>query len=64
VLRRDQVWFMEKDVTGASRLSSLSDFHPRKGENAERRYLAGSYDGVPTLHEWRFADTVLGRRAS
>jgi hypothetical protein len=64
VLRRDQVWFMEKDVTGTSRLSSLSDFHPRKGENAERRYLAGSYDGVPTLHEWRFADTVLGRRAS
>jgi hypothetical protein len=50
VLRRDQIWFTEKDPrTAASTLYPLSDFKPRKGENFERRYLAGSYGGVPVL---------------
>lgn len=47
VLDRDQVWFVEKDSDGASRLYPLTDFYPRKGENTERRYLVGSYGGVP-----------------
>jgi uncharacterized protein len=47
VLYRDQVWFVEKDPDGASRLYPLTDFYPRKGENTERRYLVGSYGGVP-----------------
>ncbi|MET9529818.1 ATP-binding protein [Streptomyces sp. NPDC006649] len=59
VLRRDQVWFVEKDATtGASELYPLSDFKPRKGENFERRYLAGSYGAIPLLPETAFEDTV------
>lgn len=49
VLARDQIWFVEKDLEGASRLYPLTDFHPRTGENRERRYLNGSYGGVPVL---------------
>ncbi|QUQ71643.1 AAA family ATPase [Kutzneria sp. CA-103260] len=64
VLRRDQVWFVEKGVDGVSRLSALSAFRPRKGENTQRRYLFGSYDGVPELNEWQFADAAPSRRAS
>jgi len=64
IVRRDQVWFVEKGPDGASRLSALSDFHPRKGESRERRYITGSYDGIPDLSEWRFDDAVVERRAS
>jgi AAA15 family ATPase/GTPase len=49
LLARDQVWFVEKDREGASRLYPLTDFHPRTGENRERRYLTGSYGGVPVI---------------
>jgi uncharacterized protein len=49
VLHRDQVWFVEKDEGGGSKLYPLTDFRPRVGENAERRYLAGSYGAVPIV---------------
>ncbi|MCB1423026.1 MAG: ATP-binding protein [Nitratireductor sp.] len=49
LLRRDQVWFTEKDEHQASHLFPLSDFHPRKGEALERGYLSGRYGGVPIL---------------
>ncbi len=49
VLGRDEVWFVEKESDGASRLYPLTDFHPRTGENRERRYLGGSYGGVPVV---------------
>ncbi|WP_046495133.1 AAA family ATPase [Streptomyces odonnellii] len=59
VLRRDQVWFVEKSAkTGASTLYPLTDFKPRKGENFERRYLAGSYGAVPLLPETAFEDML------
>ncbi len=59
VLARDQIWFVEKDRNGASRLYPLSDFKPREGENRERRYLGGSYGAVPVVSPTGFADTVV-----
>jgi AAA15 family ATPase/GTPase len=50
-LRRDQIWFTEKDQTGATKLYPLSDFHPRKEENLERGYLQGRYGAIPFLGE-------------
>lgn len=50
-LRRDQVWFTEKDNSGATHLYSLTDFHPRKEENLERGYLQGRYGAIPFLGE-------------
>jgi hypothetical protein len=49
VLRRDEIWFTEKDSTGATHLYSLSDFKPRKNENLERGYLQGRYGAVPFM---------------
>jgi AAA15 family ATPase/GTPase len=51
LFRRDQIWIVEKDRTGASRLSSLYDFDekPRNNEALQRRYLAGRYGGVPVF---------------
>jgi len=50
-LRRDQIWFTEKDQTGATKLYPLTDFHPRKEENLERGYLQGRYGAIPFLGE-------------
>jgi predicted ATPase len=48
-LRRDQIWFTEKDHEGATHLYPLTDFRPRAEENIERGYLQGRYGAVPFL---------------
>jgi uncharacterized protein len=54
LLRRDQVWFMEKDAKSATRLYPLSDFSPRDNEAIERGYLNGRYGGIPFLKDLDF----------
>ncbi|MGK5449014.1 AAA family ATPase [Streptomyces radiopugnans] len=49
ILKRDQVWFTEKNQYGETQLFALSEFKPRIGENHERRYLGGGYGGVPFI---------------
>ncbi len=57
-LRRDQIWFTEKDAEGATHLYPLTDFKPRKNENLERGYLQGRYGAVPFIGSIDFlADT-------
>ncbi|HET9179711.1 MAG TPA: ATP-binding protein [Terriglobia bacterium] len=46
-LRRDQVWFTEKDDQGGTHLYPLTDFTTRKNENLERGYLQGRYGAIP-----------------
>ena len=53
-MRRDQVWFMEKDEKSATRLYPLSDFSPRDNEAIERGYLNGRYGGIPFLKDLDF----------
>lgn len=62
VLRRDEIWFVEKGADGASRLFPLTDFHPRKGENPERRYLGGSYGAVPVVDENGFRQAASDKK--
>lgn len=47
LFRRDQIWFVEKDKTQATRLYPLTDFSPRKNEALERGYLMGRYGALP-----------------
>lgn len=54
ILRRDQVWFMEKTPERASKLYPLSDFSPRENEAIERGYLNGRYGGIPFLKDLDF----------
>ena len=54
LLRRDQVWFMEKDDRRGTRLYPLSDFSARENEAIERGYLNGRYGGIPFLKELDF----------
>lgn len=49
-LRKDQIYFVEKDQEQSSSLYSLLEFNPRNDrENWELRYLSGRYGATPYL---------------
>ncbi|MBW2606931.1 MAG: ATP-binding protein [Deltaproteobacteria bacterium] len=54
LMRRDQVWFVEKDDENATSLYPLSDYKPRKGEALQKGYLYGRYGALPFPEELRF----------
>ena len=49
LLRRDQVWFTDKDANGEAHLYPLTDYQPRRGESLVRGYLSGRYGAVPFI---------------
>ena len=51
LMRRDQVWFVEKDEENSTRLYPLSDYKPRKGEALQKGYLYGRYGALPFAGE-------------
>ncbi|MBL9187455.1 MAG: AAA family ATPase [Opitutaceae bacterium] len=56
-VRRDQVWFVEKDPQGASSLYPLTDFKIRKEAKIGKEYLLGQFGGVPHIGDMR--ETLL-----
>lgn len=44
-IRKDEVWFVEKDKNGASHTTSLVEFKPR--QDVRRGYLMGRYGAIP-----------------
>ncbi len=54
ILRRDQIWFVEKDDKQATQLYPLTDFHPRKKEALEKGYLQGRFGALPYIGEVKF----------
>lgn len=48
-LRRDQIWFTEKDKTEASDLYSLLDFKVRNDRDIENDYINGRYGAIPFI---------------
>lgn len=56
LFRRDQVWFVEKDDSGASHLYPLLEFSPRKTEALEKWYLAGRYGAIPVMSELKLSE--------
>jgi len=49
LLRRDQIWFSEKNTFGATSLYSLSDYKVRKDASFEKDYMLGKYGATPYL---------------
>lgn len=47
LLRRDEIWFVDKNERGASSLVSLVEFKIRSDANYEKGYLLGAFDGIP-----------------
>ncbi len=63
VVRKDQVWFVEKDRFEASHLFSLADFKStkvRSAENYESNYRKGKYGATPYTEAWRSWNDLVG----
>jgi hypothetical protein len=64
LLRRDQVWFADKDHEGASFLYPLTDYKPRADESLVRGYLSGRYGAVPFIPKGLTEDAASGSEGS
>ena len=49
LLRRDEIWFAEKDHDAATRLYSLVDFKVRNDLEIRKHYLQDGFGAVPFL---------------
>ena len=49
LMRRDGIWFMEKDREGATHLYSLADFKVRNDLKIDKGYLEGRFGAIPFL---------------
>ncbi len=47
LLRRDEVWFANREKNGPTRLYSLEDYNERFDRKIDKAYLEGRYGGVP-----------------
>jgi len=49
LLRRDEIWFVEKDEYGASHVYSLTEFKVRPDLRIEKGYLSGRFGAIPFI---------------
>jgi uncharacterized protein len=60
LLRRDEIWFAEKDRTSATNLYSLTDFKVRNDLRIRNGYLDGRFGAIPFLGD---IDSLIESRA-
>jgi AAA15 family ATPase/GTPase len=62
LFRRDEFWFIDKDETGASSLTSLSDFKDiRRDKDIRKSYLLGRFGGIPTIRSLPRSINFVGK---
>ena len=49
LLRKDEIWFVEKEKNGNSKMYSLLEFKPRTETKIRKGYLQGRYGAIPFL---------------
>lgn len=49
LLRRDEIWFVEKNSLGESTVYSLEEYHPRYDNDIRNGYLSGRFGAIPLL---------------
>lgn len=47
LLRRDEIWFVNKNVNGESDIYSLEEYNARFDQKIDKAYMDGRYGGVP-----------------
>ncbi len=47
LMRKDEIWFLEKDKNGSSKIFSLNQFQVRTDNEIEKAYLFGRYGAIP-----------------
>jgi len=64
-VRRDQIWFAERCVNGASHIAPLTDYKVPKDSNLRNGYINGKFGGIPYLNNLNlstlFKETPLGK---
>ncbi len=58
IVRRDEIWFVEKDTAGTSKIYSLEAFGERKDRRIDKAYLDGRYGAIPCFRS-TFPDLEL-----
>ena len=59
LLRRDEIWFVEKDKGGASHLYSLAEFKTRPDLKIEKGYLNGRFGAIPFIGDIHRLDEIV-----
>lgn len=49
LIRRDEIWFTQKDHEGSTELYSLDDYNVRFDKKIEKAYLEGNFKGMPNI---------------
>lgn len=47
LLRRDEIWFVDKKKNGESDIYSLEEYNARFDQKIDKAYLEGRYGGIP-----------------
>lgn len=50
LLRRDEVWFVNKKMSGESNIYSLEEYNTRFDQKIDKAYLEGRYGGIPIFN--------------
>ena len=54
LFRRDEIWFVERDIDNASKLYSLDRFKERYDKKLSKAYLEGRYGAIPVFSSFSF----------
>ena len=56
LLRKDEIWFVEKDLDGNSTVYSLEEFVPQYSRDIESGYLQGRFGAIPIVPSYNILD--------
>lgn len=54
LFRRDEIWFVERDVDNDSKIYSLDRFKERYDKKLSKAYLEGRYGAIPVFQQFSF----------
>lgn len=58
LLRRDEIWFVDKNENEESSIYSLEEFKPRYDADIRKGYLQGRFGGVPIINEQKIEEVL------
>ncbi len=58
LLRRDEVWFIERNKENSSRMYSLDRFQERYDKKLNKAYLDGRYGAIPIFKDFSFEEDL------
>lgn len=60
LLRRDEIWFVERNKKNLSRIYSLDQFKERYDRKLDKAYLEGRYGAIPVFNDFTYKGDLNG----